>query len=83
MRIVEYWADNADGRSATRLTIDSEEMYCLVDGEPEDNSLARNFSFDVEQLLSKAYYAGEAGSGFNFVRREVSWEGFFDYTEDE
>ena len=77
MQIVEYWADHKDGRSATRLEIDSEEMYCLVDGEPEDNSLARNFSFDVEEILSKAYYAGEAGSGFTFSRKEVTWKEFW------
>lgn len=78
MKIVETWADDDYGcRSATRLEINDEVMYELVDGEPEDNSLARNFSFNIEEVLRKAYDAGEAGSGFDYTHKNVSWEEFW------
>ena len=68
-----------------RLTIEvnGEEEMNLVDGEPEDNNLGRNFAdcFGILDLVKKAHAAGAASEPLEF--EEVKTQESDDEEEDE
>lgn len=55
-----------DWRQYLKIEIDGQERFFVMDGEPEDNTLNRNFSdcYDIVLLMEQAYAAGKANEGF-------------------
>lgn len=49
--------------SEYEISTNTNVNLCFYNGEPEDNSLERNFSdvFRVKELVQEAYLAGKAG----------------------
>lgn len=49
-------------RSFLTIEIDGEEVFSVHDGEPEDNTLIRNFNdcYKVKELIEQAYQRGLA-----------------------
>jgi len=58
--------DEENWTSSLSIEINGEEKFSVHDGEPEDNSLGRNFSscYGIPSLLKAAYEAGKAGEDF-------------------
>ena len=50
----------ADGHDILSIKIDGTQVFSVCEGEPEDNTLARNFSdcWDIVKLMRQAYEAG-------------------------
>lgn len=64
MRIVESLVQDQDYDTARlTITIDGVRVFGVRDGEPEDNTLGRNFEdcFLIKDLLIRMYEAGVAG----------------------
>lgn len=61
-----------DYRFGLTIKIDGEKVFSVYDGEPEDNSLERNFSdcHNIEDMMKRAYEAGKAGEPFEVERVE-------------
>lgn len=57
--------DNGCGNSI-EIFIDDKRVFCACDGEPEDNTLNRNFNdcLKITCLLKQAYEAGQRGETF-------------------
>jgi hypothetical protein len=60
MKVVANCFRNDDWREFLTITIDGKTVFSAHDGEPEDNSLCRNFSNckHIPSLLKLAYEAG-------------------------
>lgn len=61
----EQFADN-DFRYSYEIRIDGTRMFSVWDGEPEDNTIGRNFNdvVSIPELLRRAWEAGKAGESF-------------------
>ena len=70
MKITEYDWEIEDGRCGYQIHIDDKRVFGVHDGEPEDNTIGRNFNdvLIIVNLMKKAYLAGKAGEEF-----EVEW----------
>jgi len=55
------------------IEIDGKNEFHAMDGEPEDNSLGRNFNdiYKIIDLMKLAYEAGKNGEDFNVSSEEV------------
>lgn len=76
--VTETWATNDDYRQGVKISFNGEELFSMVDGEPEDNTLARNFSFDLAELVNLVALAAMDGKVVQYERKEVSWDEFFE-----
>lgn len=77
MKVKEiYSEDHNDCRAAWGLQINDKTMFSLMDGEPEDNTLARNFNFQIQPIIQKAYDAGKNGEELEYVYEDVEWEDY-------
>lgn len=58
-----------DCRQCVTLLVDDSEIACFCDGEPEDNTIARNFNdiLKIGDLMRLAYQAGVEGLGLEVV----------------
>jgi hypothetical protein len=58
--------EDCDYRDAMEVHIDGKRVISAYDGEPEDNSLGRNFNdfFGIGTLLKQAFEAGKNGEEF-------------------
>ena len=58
------------------IEIDGKRVFSAMDGEPEDNTLSRNFSdcWSVPDLMEQAHKAGSNGESFEIVKTKVSLE---------
>lgn len=52
------------------IVIDGETVFYVMDGEVEDNVLARNFQdvYKIASLLERAYNAGKNGEDFSIEK---------------
>lgn len=77
MKIVVYDREDSHGEGRHYLTveIDGETVFEVHDGEPEDNTLMRNFNdcFKLPDLLLRAFEAGKLGTSFDIERKEETW----------
>jgi hypothetical protein len=81
IKVVETSAlDEDDYRSHLEITMqeDDNKKECIAsftDGEPEDNTLARDFSdcYSIHKLLQKFYVMGQQGIEVEFSERSVEW----------
>jgi hypothetical protein len=86
IKVVETTAlDEDDYRNHMEITIQEddkkkERIVSFTDGEPEDNSLARNFSdcYSIYSLLKKFYLMGQLGTEIEFSERSVDWGEWYD-----
>jgi len=65
----EKYLDEYDYRDFLTVSIDGKVMMSVHDGEPEDNSLGRNFSevHNVVKLIRMAHEAGKRNEELTFV----------------
>ena len=58
---------------AIKIEIDGKAVFSVYDGEPEDNTLNRNFNDcrKINNLMQKAYDAGKAGHSFEIIYLKV------------
>jgi len=68
--------DKMDYRDALIIQVDGKIAFSAFDGEPEDNSLCRNFGdcFNIGVLMEQAYFAGADKEGFEITNKELTWE---------
>jgi len=52
-----------DYQDSFEIEIDNDRVFLVEEGEPEDNSLSRNFSdvYKLDEILKKVYEAGKSG----------------------
>lgn len=76
--IIKHLKDNPDYRQGIQIFIDGEQVFYALDGEPEDNSLARNFSdcYQIESMLRKAHAVGYCGESIEVQNIKVDLEEF-------
>lgn len=62
------------------MLIDGKQFMRFKDGDPEDNSLGRNFNdvYLIHDLLSNVVKATEAGEKVEVSHREVFWDEFME-----
>lgn len=62
-----------DYRSEIIITEDGKKIFEVNDGEPEDNTLHRNFSscHSVIDILKKMYEYGQSGTVVKFEEEEI------------
>lgn len=65
-----------DGRYYFGVQVDGKYMMSFYDGEPEDNSLHRNFNdvFSIGDLITKAHLAGTLGEKLVIDQVDVDWD---------
>ncbi len=63
-----------DYRSAMSISIDDKKVFDVMDGEPEDSNLSRDFNdcYSIGDMMRAAYEAGKAGETFEVVTEETS-----------
>ena len=69
-----------DYREAYRISLNEEKEMEFIDGEPEDNTLARNFCdiYNIVDFFKLVYAAGQNGDCLVFDNQDVSDVEFFD-----
>ena len=60
-----------DWRYSLDIVVDGESVFSVGDGEPEDNSLSRNFNdcYNIVALMRRAFEAGKRGEEFIFEEK--------------
>lgn len=81
MKIKEKYAhDEEDGRAALEIVVVSgtgkKTSMSFYDGEPEDNSIGRNFNdvLSIVPLMRLAHEAGARGESLEVLEETVDWE---------
>lgn len=74
IRRSEEQLEEYDYQYALIIKIDGKEVLSCFDGEPEDNSLCRNFNdvFSVPTLLKMAHKAGVDGEPISITSRNFT-----------
>ena len=64
----EQTLEDNDYQDSMSISIDGEKVFAAHDGEPEDNTLSRNFNdcYKIIDIIRKAYDAGKAGESIEF-----------------
>ena len=67
----EDTAADRDYRDSYEIRVDGKTGASFYDGEPEDNTLARNFNdvYNIHKLMQEAWHAGKRDEPF-----EITWE---------
>ena len=67
MKVTANCFRNEDWREFLDIKIDGKTVFSVHDGEPEDNSLCRNFRDCkmITSLMKLAYEAGKRGNDFS------------------
>jgi ABC-type uncharacterized transport system fused permease/ATPase subunit len=67
MKIKTISETDSDYRTSFKIRINNQEVASFYDGEPEDNSLGRNFNdvYKIVELMKLAYDAGKNGEDFS------------------
>jgi hypothetical protein len=77
MKVKEtYKEDNFDFTGHLEIRINNKKTYSFSDGEPEDNTLHRNFNdcFSITDIMKEAYNAGKDGEPFEYEYVEETEE---------
>ena len=63
-----------DWRDKISVEIDGKNVFDVFDGEPEDNTLSRNFNscHSIGALLEDAYICSRDGEWLNLIRRNFN-----------
>lgn len=67
--------DTRDYRNLLEIFVNDEQEFYAVDGEPEDNTLCRNFNdcYSIPALMRAAYEAGKRGEEFVLEEKTEDW----------
>lgn len=70
--------DEDEGRLYYRIEVDGKKFVEFCDGEPEDNSIGRNFNdiYLIDELIRKAHKAGYAGEELKVEQVNVPLDDF-------
>jgi len=62
-----------DYRESFEIEVDEKCIISILDGEPEDNNISRNFAgvFRITELMKMAFEAGVSGETFEIEEIEV------------
>lgn len=73
LTLTEQEVENRDWRDAMAIEIDGDRKFEVMDGEPEDGNLSRDFSdcHKITNLMQLAYEAGKNGEDFEVFNEEV------------
>ena len=77
MKVQSFFAqEKNDWRDALLIFIDDKVVFSAIDGEPEDNSLGRNFNdcHSITDLIEQAYIAGVDGDEMTIEHKDISWD---------
>lgn len=81
MNIDSYVAtDKNDYRDGLIIKVDGKTVFSAFDGEPEDNSLSRNFSdcYGIVSLMKQAFRASANRESLNVVVHDITWDELFE-----
>lgn len=69
-----------DFRNAFVVVVNGKSFLNFVDGEPEDNSISRNFNdiLNIGSLIERAIKARDSGESVEIKNEEMSWEDIFE-----
>ena len=82
MKIEIVSATNEDHRDAIAIYVNGERVMNFYDGEPEDNSLCRNFGdiYGIGELIDRVIQAERSGDGVELIEKELpSWDAIHEY----
>lgn len=67
-------SEENDYQDFYRIFVDGKRVASFHDGEPEDNTLSRNFNdcFSIGSLMKRAWQAGKDGEEFTLEEKELS-----------
>lgn len=73
---VEVLSSECDYRDFVCIKIDGKIVASFADGEPEDNSLGRNFNdvHKIGELMKLAFEAGKNDDSFDYEYKKLSIE---------
>jgi len=56
-----------------KIDFDGRQQFYVSEGEPEDNTLNRNFSgcYMIQRMLEQVYIAGQKGEDIQFINKQV------------
>lgn len=77
MKVQSFFAqEKNDWRDALLIFIDDKLVFSAIDGEPEDNSLGRNFNdcLSITDLIEQAYLAGADKDEMTIEHNDISWD---------
>ncbi len=62
-----------DWKGTYAIKFDAKTVFSVMDGEPEDNNISRNFSdvYSIPKLLQEVYEAGKRDEQVTFNRIQV------------
>jgi len=62
-------SEEIDYRQSLEIKIDGKSVFNVLDGEPEDANLSRDFCdiYNIGNLLKLAYEAGQRGEDFEII----------------
>ena len=68
--------DKLDDRDYLKIEVDGKTVFKAMDGEPEDNTLCRNFNdcFGIGELIRDAFHAGKEGGACLLITKKIKWE---------
>lgn len=68
----EEEVENCDYRNALQIVINGKRAFKVVDGEPEDSNLNRDFNdcYNITGLMKSAWEAGKNGEVFELIQTE-------------
>jgi len=71
--LTEECVEENEYRNLLRIKIDNNKAFDVGDGEPEDNTLARNFNdcLKIDSLMQIAWIAGKNGENMSFIHTEI------------
>ena len=74
LTLTEEGLEERDFSDALIIKVDGEKIFKFFDGEPEDNTLSRNFNdvFNIVAVIKKAYEAGKEGEELVVESKEVN-----------
>lgn len=69
-----------DYRRAFVVAINGKSFLNFVDGEPEDNSISRNFNdiLSIDSLIERVIKARDSGESVEIKKEKMSWEDIFE-----
>jgi len=68
--------DKEEYRGCLTIEMEGKKVFVVCDGEPEDNSLGRNFSdcYNILDIIDEAHKAGIDGRTLVIEKLEKDWE---------
>ena len=72
--IITLTKEALGNRDLYALEIDGKRVFSVFEGEPEENTISRNFNdvYKLDDILEKLWLAGKAGEDLTIGKREVN-----------